>query len=510
RRALWEAAEPDLLEFLCTPRERLARSRTLFDFFRRAPATLAAGPPLPAVSVVTLADVAGGDLAGTFASVAEQDPPAAEHLLVGGSPAAAPPGVRHLPLADAAVAGGEYAAMAAAVAAARGEYLLFLSAGDRLASPAALRRLFAGAPPAADVVHGHHVARDAAGVERLQLTADLSRTLAELDARGGDPDCLERLPSLSATAFRTALLRRFGFDPELRFAADLDLHRRLAWAGARSHAADAVVALCRPAREWALSLPLAAGEWLRLAVRHGAARGARRRYVGLGVEAVEAWERVLWGWIDRLRGARRRRYPLAAGGRGPRPATTSDRHLGAAVRGAARRLAAVERGAALLRPRRRAVPAGDGDEATYLASFADGVDFRRRGRPSFVARLAGISWPEGWGRWTDGPRLEIGFRRALPHRARVELEAFAHPQVAGSPIEVAIGGAAARIAFDGEPFRTHAVELETSGRETALVLTIPLPPAPPRGEAETAGERRRLGLALRRLRVVDRDDAAGT
>ena len=510
RRAHWEAAKADLLDFLCTPKERLARGRSLVDFWHRSPAVAAqaTADPLPAVTVVTVADDAAADLAGTLASVAEQDAPAREHLVVGGLSAAAGerPGVRQV---EGTAAVGGYAAMAAALSAVTSEYVLFLPAGDRLVSPSSLRGLFAAAPREADVIHGHFVARDASGVEELRRIGELSRTLAELDERGFDPRWMERVPCLPATAFRTSLVRRHGFDPTLRFAADFDLHRRLARVGTRYHASDAVVALCRPEGAWARSLPLCAGEWLRLAVRHGAGRGARRLLVGLALEPVEAWEHTLWGRVDRIRGRHRRHFPAPSGttdaGAAPRPPTRS-RALSAGIQVAARRFAAAERWLAAFRPSRRA-PASDEGEETYFASFADGIDFRRRGRPSFVARLAGISWPEEWGRWSDGPRVEIAFRRVLPRRARVELEAFAHPGVAGSPVEIAIGAAAKHLALDGEPFRIYAVELETSGREPTLVLAIPLPPAPARRSGEPQGERRRLGLALRALRVVDLEDS---
>lgn len=513
RRALWESAEPDLLEFVSTPKRQLDRRRTLVDFWRRAPvpeptATRAAGDALPSVSVVTLCTGIGGDLEATLGSLRGQDYPALELLVVRarGASGPAPPGVK---LVDLPRLGGEHRAMLGALAEARGEYVLCLHAGDRLVSARSLRRLFEGAPREADVVYGHFVGRDANGTEALCLVGEVGRTCAEFDASDFDARWLDRVPRLQTTAFRASLLRRFGFDPELKFTAAFDLHRRLLRAGARYHPCDEVVALCSLEESWSSLLPLAAPEWLRLAARHGRAK-PRRLFAGTGVDPLELWESVLWGWTDRASGRWRKRFGSASS-RLAEPPRAPRRVLAAAVRATARRLATAERFLASHGVAAAAATPREGDPAEiYLAAFADGIDFRRRGRPSFVARSSGISWCEPWGRWSDGPRVEIQYRCVLPRHARVVLEAFAHPEVAGALVEIAIGAATAQLTFDGgETFRSYSVELESSGRAMTLTLAIPLPLAAATASRPAAGEgeRRRLGLALRSLRIVDLDEA---
>jgi hypothetical protein len=157
----------------------------------------------------------------------------------------------------------------------------------------------------------------------------------------------------------------------------------------------------------------------------------------------------------------------------------------------------------------------------YDADLTDGIDFRRPGRPSFTKRFLGLSFPEAWGRWSDGPRVEICFRQPLPRRFRLELDAGALGENCQLPALVAVGDQRVelRIPFDvfsAEPPGTPAegqpgalalprqsVELSTSGQETVLAIDVPRPTIPPSAGPEVSGDARELGFALQRLRIVD-------
>ncbi|MCM2270278.1 MAG: glycosyltransferase, partial [Thermoanaerobaculia bacterium] len=163
-------------------------------------------------------------------------------------------------------------------------------------------------------------------------------------------------------------------------------------------------------------------------------------------------------------------------------------------------------------------------EPVYRASRRDGIDFRRPGRPSFVAAFRGLSFVEPWGRWTDGPRFEVHFRRPLPRRLRVVVAAGALGENARLPIRVAVGDASGELRIPLDPLEAapeaaaadrartstppalpeHVMDLDTSGEAYVLSIDVPSPTSPAMRWSGASSDTRRLGLALQRLRVESR------
>jgi len=172
---------------------------------------------VPTVSIVTvcLNDAAG--LARTISSVARQTFSDYELVVVdGGSTDGSVDVVR----ANGAVVtdwvsekdAGIYDAQNKGVRRARGEWIIFLNAGDALASDDALARFFEGAP-AEDVLYGDVVWEEKDGRRRVDAQPDV--LTLEFFMRTNLPH--------QATAVRRALLERLGpYDTELRIAADYE------------------------------------------------------------------------------------------------------------------------------------------------------------------------------------------------------------------------------------------------------------------------------------------------
>jgi glycosyltransferase involved in cell wall biosynthesis len=186
-------------------------------------------------------------LAETLRSVAEQTVPPAEVIVAddgsrdGSSDVAARAGARVLRRAE----GGWGAAGArnAALAAARGERVLFLDSDDLLV-PTALARLGAGldAQPDAPFAYGRALAalRDGAGWHASSLIAAEPRELA-------DPAALfvrNAVPSGGALVRIGAARTVGGYDASLPFSEDHDFFLRLVLLGAPAHV-PAVVAIHR-------------------------------------------------------------------------------------------------------------------------------------------------------------------------------------------------------------------------------------------------------------------------
>jgi len=139
-RVLWDRNEAALLEFISTPRERLAKRPAVIDFWRRA--QTAPAPPqrqsVPRVTVVTVCLNAASEIEPTLDSVAEQDYPALEYLVWDGGSTDGT--IAILERRASEIDHWEvrphmriFSAMADALARANGEYVLYLNAGDRFA-----------------------------------------------------------------------------------------------------------------------------------------------------------------------------------------------------------------------------------------------------------------------------------------------------------------------------------------------------------------------------------------
>lgn len=122
----------------------------------------------PLISVITVTFNAAGTLPATMQSIREQKCADFEHLIIDGASTDdtlavarrySTPGLRILSEPDK----GLYDAMNKGLRMARGKYVLFLNAGDRLATGATLSRYELAAERDPDIIYGDTIIVDAAG-----------------------------------------------------------------------------------------------------------------------------------------------------------------------------------------------------------------------------------------------------------------------------------------------------------------------------------------------------------
>jgi len=309
---------------------------------------------------------------------------------------------------------GPYDAMNKAAALARGDWIIFLNAGDWFESDDAIERAFRAAPDDVDFVYGHHVYLTVNGVREIHRAAFLDRTWERLHKGDIEGDWLTGIPGHQATFTRTRFLRQHPYDTRYRIAADHDLLFRAAQQGARSFHANVLISTYvggglswthwdRCLEEWELIGKKFSRDPARVA----------RHYQGIRL-ATDLQKPATNRWIGRVSG-----HFL----RNPVSFLKSLRALG--CKRIARRIYEL-----VSSQRRRIVFDFCGSNRFFGSSYRavntiNGQTvflFSRWSPCEFTGYLEGFSAPEPWGVWTQGPGARITPINSLGPRVEVTVE----------------------------------------------------------------------------------------
>jgi glycosyltransferase involved in cell wall biosynthesis len=490
----WLTSIPALLDFITTPTAIVrAGARTLIPVrnrFETDPPPAPAGRPL--VSVVTVCRNAEAELEATITNVLGQTGCDFEYVVVDGDSTDGTLDIIHRH-ADRIAAwrstqdNGPYDAMNAALELVRGEWVLFMNAGDSFASEDALQRMFAHVPAGTDVVYGHHIYRREDHTEELRHAAEFETTWSRLQRGDLWFDWLSGIPCHQATAIRRDLLAQLRFDPRYQIAADHDVMFRARAGGARFFNCDEVIAIYVAGGLSAQKYERCRQEWAEIARTYGDSAAADRFYAHL--EAVSTAS----GSISQIARLRRMARRVIAG---------LDRLSPPMARGAERilRSARLRR---ILRPllRRSPLPPGE-PNAFYEADLLEGIDFSQPGLPDMLSALDGVSHAETWGRWTNGPTVTLRFRAPLPQNFDLILAAHALSRNADRPVEIRVGRMRAKVKISGRPDGRYQIALTNPDAVDTLVLRIPAPASPNKLWPGQSSDCRAVGLALVHLKIV--------
>ena len=285
----WQNSIPELVDFLVTPKDRLQARRASVS---PAPQPAPAPAKLDKVCVVTVCLNAAEALEETITSVLEQDRKNVDYVIIDGGSRDASLDIikKHGPrLAHwrSEPDEGVYHAMNKAIDACRGDWILFMNAGDKFSGPDSLSRMFRKVPDDADVVYGHHFYVPVGSAPEYRPAADFDLTWDRLQRGDLWFDWLAGIPGHQATAIRRSLLARLRFDTSLRIAADHDLLFRARRGGASFFHCDEVVSLYFGGGMSAKNYELCKREWAEVACRYGDAEAARNFYWKLGRVRME-------------------------------------------------------------------------------------------------------------------------------------------------------------------------------------------------------------------------------
>lgn len=140
--------------------------------------------------------------------------------------------------------------------------------------------------------------------------------------------------------------------------------------------------------------------------------------------------------------------------------------------------------------------------AAPVDSFERAIAFVGGKYPSYVDRITGVSNPEGWGTWSEGPLVEISLKRPLPRSFDLVVRlgpVFGENK--GLPVTVRAGGKEQSFVADREPYEATLAFRDVDAART-LSFLIPRPQSPQ--ELGTGQDVRKLGIGFVSLRVIPR------
>lgn len=134
------------------------------------------------------------------------------------------------------------------------------------------------------------------------------------------------------------------------------------------------------------------------------------------------------------------------------------------------------------------------------------IRFNLTGHPDYVADIDGLSWVEGWGRWSNekvAPDITIKYTKPLPAHFRLRLVAKAYEHNIGKPVSIRVGNEVRTVTLGAELSSREVVFENSTGAD---VITI-TPPHPQIDTQEgnwrpTDNSGRLIGVGLAELEVI--------
>lgn len=140
----------------------------------------------------------------------------------------------------------------------------------------------------------------------------------------------------------------------------------------------------------------------------------------------------------------------------------------------------------------------------YPASLEEGIDFRKLGLPNFLKHIKGLAQSENWGRWSDahfaGNIVEFGFRKPLPNRFILELQAISYANNDQLPTKIRVGNQEQSIYIGKDPQKAYRLAFNNASH-ASIIEVIPPNPMYPRQIDPQNQDPRKLGIGFISLNI---------
>lgn len=135
----------------------------------------------------------------------------------------------------------------------------------------------------------------------------------------------------------------------------------------------------------------------------------------------------------------------------------------------------------------------------YQGTLSDGIDFSRRGAPTFLSDLSGLSAQENWGRWSDAnvfPYVSLRFVQPLPKRFILHVRVQAFGPNADKPASIVIGQQTETFLPTAD-MREFSLPFNNLNGASLIEIHPSLPTSPRELGLSTDG--RKLGIGVQKL-----------
>ena len=421
----------------------------------------------PIVTVVTVVKNAHEDLLVTLSSILSQDMEKFEVLVIdGASDDGTLSSLRALDSTldywESCVDKGPYYAMNRAVSLARGQWILFMNAGDYFCSTSSLRQFYGNPPTDADFIVGHHIYFSAEGVEAVHRVRSFENTWSELRQGSLTNAWLTGIPCHQATLIRTELLKEYPFDTNYKIVADHDFMYRMRAKGKKFFVSPIISSYYRGGGLSWKNQAKCIEEWISTCKKHSENPVAVEKYfepilvstvlASLEMKNFGDWFKYLWIYPNLIV------HKLAKN----------------IFHNIEKKFISVD------------------PSELYL-------DFRQANNNEFQAVIDGFS-SEPWGCWTDGKIASIKFDRPFEGRVTLTLKCVhVFPPTLQSGAFIRIGNIDNAIPPKWKGGRLSlSLNLDQPISELDIIFNSPLSPK----ELGYSDEYRQLGLGLKYLRIA--------
>jgi len=138
------------------------------------------------------------------------------------------------------------------------------------------------------------------------------------------------------------------------------------------------------------------------------------------------------------------------------------------------------------------------DEYFELKERVD-INFLKKDYPYFIKSIKGLSILEGFGRWSNGEKIEIKFNKKLPKSFKLTIITRAYKTNINKPIKIVIGK---QIKYFTQKDRNLAIfrfDFRTSSKNDTITIIPPNPISP--YQLGKSMDKRKLGVGLGLLRI---------
>lgn len=146
----------------------------------------------------------------------------------------------------------------------------------------------------------------------------------------------------------------------------------------------------------------------------------------------------------------------------------------------------------------------------YEAALAEGLDFTRRGLPSFVTSVSGLSFYQPQARWSDAalaPDVVIEFKDNLPENFILAIEAAAIGPNIGEHTTIQVSDQTHSLVIQGDQPELYCIAFKGLTPSNKISITPPHPISP--AALQYSDDRRLLGIALKSLKILPIEDIPG-